>query len=64
MDKEFTLKRIEACIKVMDAATERQFKLASFALAGNVGPILACSLAIKNFRAGQPLAPEIATALS
>jgi hypothetical protein len=48
--KEFELKRIETVGKFIDAATERQFKLASFSLAGNVGAIGASSLAIKDFK--------------
>jgi hypothetical protein len=46
--KEFELKRIETVGKFIDAATERQFKLASFSLAGNVGAIAASSIAIKD----------------
>lgn len=44
------LKRIELAFKAADCATERQLKLATFALAGNVGAIAASTLAIKDFR--------------
>lgn len=48
--KEFELKRIETVGKFIDAATERQFKLASFGLAGNVGAIGASAIAIKDVK--------------
>lgn len=48
--QELELKRIETVGKFIDAATERQFKLASFSLAGNVGAIAASSVALKDFR--------------
>jgi len=48
--KEFQLRRIETVGKFIDAATERQFKLASFSLAGNVGAIAASSLAVKDLK--------------
>lgn len=49
-EAELQLKRLETVFKSFDAATERQFKLASFALAGNVGAVAASSLALKDFR--------------
>jgi hypothetical protein len=49
-DPELQLKRIDSAIKIFDAAIDRQFKLASFALAGNVGAIAASALAVKDYR--------------
>jgi hypothetical protein len=47
---EFELKRIETVGKFIEAATERQFKLASFGLAGNVGAVAASAIAIKDYK--------------
>jgi hypothetical protein len=49
---EYDLKRVEFFAKVVEAATERQFKLASFALGGNVAAIAACGLAVKDSKTG------------
>jgi hypothetical protein len=48
--QEFELKRIDSAAKIFETAVERQFKLATFGLAGNVGAIGASTLYLKDYR--------------
>lgn len=63
-DSAHQLKRLELVHKALDAATERQLKLATFALAGNVGAIAASTLAIKDYREkDKPVPAQFADAI-